>query len=400
MLPTFSKMVVTNATGFLKKALSNNSPSKKDVATEAGASAGEHQTLFESFTSVADAGLLDSQSQSSLFSIIPPEIRTEIFALALTDSYDYDRPHSTEWYVYRPGHRYYSKVHTALLETCRAVYLETHLIPVRQAEHAFFYFRGPEISTLGNEAIRYFSRMTNEQKAAVKSVHIFPQLYSLNDGSTGFEQISTIEGLSVPRIDFTIRHSDWWFWENDDDPTSLRNPTGHKWGRVIQQRFKGLKEITLELESTEVKKPKLLQQAKIAAGWTFTTPEGLILKADLTEMVSGTWMGSGSFKPRNEPYPNHPDEPPPMRQTYRHGRGRRTGRGQLSASVYDMISRVKPALPKPPLDLPMVWYKLYYRARDDAGDKDFAMDPKKYEKHIEELAEKFEGKKKEDDDTV
>lgn len=79
------------------------------------------------------------QEQSPFFTKLPAEIRFLIFQLLLSQTHDHNRPiniHSISP-LYRPGHTYRTKVHTALLLTCRLVYYEAHSIPIRSATHHF-----------------------------------------------------------------------------------------------------------------------------------------------------------------------------------------------------------------------------------------------------------------------
>lgn len=71
-----------------------------------------------------------AQEQSSLFSSIPAEIRQEIFAYSLAEQ-NGKREISKEAYFYRPDYTHDHYIETAFLKTCRRIYLETRLIPVR-----------------------------------------------------------------------------------------------------------------------------------------------------------------------------------------------------------------------------------------------------------------------------
>lgn len=83
------------------------------------------------------------QEQSLFFSRLPAEIRFMIFQLLLSQQHDHGRPvniHSTSP-LYRLGHTFRTKIHTAILLTCRMVYYEAHLIPIKSATHHFQHLR-------------------------------------------------------------------------------------------------------------------------------------------------------------------------------------------------------------------------------------------------------------------
>ncbi|KAJ7054395.1 hypothetical protein C8F01DRAFT_940529, partial [Mycena amicta] len=68
---------------------------------------------------------LHLQTQSPLFGILPPELRTIIFADALLLDADLTQPYSKHTYYYRPGFQHAQLIPAiALLATCRLIYLE------------------------------------------------------------------------------------------------------------------------------------------------------------------------------------------------------------------------------------------------------------------------------------
>ncbi|CAI7632520.1 unnamed protein product [Penicillium palitans] len=76
----------------------------------------------------------NEQTQSNIFSLLPPEIRYEIFVYALTSSPDTTQPPGQDGYWYETGHRTY----TELLRTCKKVYMEAWFMPFICSEHAFW----------------------------------------------------------------------------------------------------------------------------------------------------------------------------------------------------------------------------------------------------------------------
>jgi hypothetical protein len=70
---------------------------------------------------------VNPQEESPLFNgRIPPEIRNEIFILALTE-YTTSEYHKNTGYT-RPGYTGKRAVSVALLRACRRIYLETYLL--------------------------------------------------------------------------------------------------------------------------------------------------------------------------------------------------------------------------------------------------------------------------------
>jgi hypothetical protein len=70
----------------------------------------------------------DPQLQSPLFNKIPPEIRNQIFAYVLAEQ-DGATSIPEQCYYYRPEYTRYRYIDTALLRTCRKIWLETYALP-------------------------------------------------------------------------------------------------------------------------------------------------------------------------------------------------------------------------------------------------------------------------------
>lgn len=77
------------------------------------------------------------QRQSLLFSILPSEVRFDIFKLVLSQHKSYCTIQSIAKspVEFRPGHTYTTKYSTSLLETCRLIYYEGRHIPARSATY-------------------------------------------------------------------------------------------------------------------------------------------------------------------------------------------------------------------------------------------------------------------------
>lgn len=71
--------------------------------------------------------LMDAQSNCPLFEI-PAEIRNDIFSYVVTEQDGATAIRQTD-YWYRPDYTHYRYIETALLRTCRRIWLETHALP-------------------------------------------------------------------------------------------------------------------------------------------------------------------------------------------------------------------------------------------------------------------------------
>ena len=74
-----------------------------------------------------------SQTACILFRI-PAELRNQIFELALEEYEDMSRAYCRETYYCRPGFQAPRRIDVALLRTCKRVWLETRVLPIRSLE--------------------------------------------------------------------------------------------------------------------------------------------------------------------------------------------------------------------------------------------------------------------------
>lgn len=81
-------------------------------------------------TQLLESGDINEQSKSPLFATIPQEIRDLIFEYALASYPDPDRPYRSNERFARPGASGHPRIATELLRTCKAVYVETYLLPI------------------------------------------------------------------------------------------------------------------------------------------------------------------------------------------------------------------------------------------------------------------------------
>lgn len=241
----------------------------------------------------------DLQLASPLFSRLPAEIRNQIFCLVLRCYEDKNRPFPTDAFYYRPGFRYATRIDTALLHTCRRVYLEAQcLLKVVNNEHVEWHGseRGPRIWTADTAS---HSSMT--------SVQLFMQQVHLE---YDHHAVAVRLDRHFPRlqdIKITIRHSDWWNWEmwaplamdpgcrgqpSSTSFTSAGVPFGlNTWGRMFTN-FPTLEKFVLELETREGKKEELDNIVARAANWRFPlASEGAFLVLDRQLTRKHGWVG-------------------------------------------------------------------------------------------------------------
>ncbi|KAJ7138422.1 hypothetical protein C8R43DRAFT_1019024, partial [Mycena crocata] len=240
-----------------------------------------------------------NQLQSPLFASLYPELRNMVFRHALTEYDDPARPYSKHEYYYRPGLEFAGKIDTNLLLTCRLIYLETHLAPVSLNEHVFWMYRAPQ-GRYVSDPTGYLARMTHQQRAAVRRMRFYTQLYWLE--SRNAEE--WFSGLSVSKLAITIRHSDWWHWENGED-LRVEEPS-EQWGAWVGS-LPGLQELELELETLDAKREQLEERVRVALEWKFPLAKGGALIHDGAEAGKSMWQASSRMTPGHQ-YDDYADD--------------------------------------------------------------------------------------------
>lgn len=117
------------------------------------------------------------QEQCLFFSKLPAEIRLLIYQHALCQTHDRNRPidvHSISP-LFRPNHTFYTIVSTSLLRSCRLIYHEAHVLPMRSTTHHFRYLGST--SLLYNGSI-WLHHMTSQGGADI--YHLHDNLIALN----------------------------------------------------------------------------------------------------------------------------------------------------------------------------------------------------------------------------
>jgi hypothetical protein len=242
---------------------------------------------------------INLQSRSSLYTVLPGEVREMIFRLSMIDTLVSESSkkssHKTASTVSHLNTRYPQSRHKspssnsslALLLTCRRTYLETYHLPIQVKEHLFYLpsLIGPP-GTRNLSIEKYLQRFKPQQLRFLTDVHIFIHQLFLEDGSfTAICKRGLLQGIRKLKI--TIRYRDWWEWETslkiEMSPwgrcLEYRRPDGtrqvhsvslkeHAWGYAFQH-LKGLEELELQLESLGDKFDELEGVVCEAREWAF-----------------------------------------------------------------------------------------------------------------------------------
>ncbi|KAL4746096.1 hypothetical protein BDW72DRAFT_185597 [Aspergillus terricola var. indicus] len=267
------------------------------------------------------------QSQSPLFSTLPPEIRSEIFNYTLSPFEDKTKLYAKETYWSRPGYSAPHKTYTELLRTCKRVYAESWFMPFALAEHSFYLVaRDRAPSTRADwrwekRLIEGWLKVLNDihgegqdqgrgqghdgRKVEVGDVRVFAQLYLLEPGEL-LKSVLDTEHLLPKRVHLTLRYTDFWYWENTR-PLYI----GGKW--VERVRFpESVRAFAVDFESLERRKEEVdILVSQAVEKWVFRRKDGRTLAAKSTNLATTKWTGSSMFGGerwiRDEPSPGELD---------------------------------------------------------------------------------------------
>ncbi|WPH01195.1 Hypothetical protein R9X50_00403100 [Acrodontium crateriforme] len=210
-----------------------------------------------------------NQDQSPFFSMLPSELRLLIFEYA-TAPYqdpahqdDDAKTYKTTDFFYRPEHPGKLVTSTNLLLTCRRIWLEANHLPLKQAEHVFYFFnrdRRPRWTTSNwiddDDRLRDFlTSLTYGNRQNLEHIRVFPQMFWLEREFIGKVDHFLGRFGAAPRVlTLTLRYTDWWNWESNQD---LYIDT--KWVQALldSPTLPRVQELRLELETTESKMAQL-----------------------------------------------------------------------------------------------------------------------------------------------
>ena len=265
------------------------------------------------------------QDMSPLFAL-PAELRNMIFELATAPYDDMENQYDVNSYCYRPGHHAKRVTSTALLLTCRRAWLEANDLPMRQAEHCFWFKdeeRRPAWTQRDGELVgrseehrlAMFGRvLTLSNRANIQHVHLFAQMYWLEAHRWDVLGILTRRATDTwPKVlTITVRHTDWWWWEND---ALLDFKDSWLQQLLNSQIIAGVQEFRLELETLDYKlvqlKPIVERLKKLKGQWRhggFHAVYGTTQKRDqLSRFVANndvdetTWFGPTTIGGKAQP---------------------------------------------------------------------------------------------------
>ncbi|RGP71925.1 alanine--trna ligase [Fusarium sporotrichioides] len=240
------------------------------------------------------------QKDSPLFCVLPAEVRDNIFSYVLTDHPDPspEKQFSKKTCYTRPSYEADQSTDTRLLRTCRAIYRETWFKPFLLREHtewAASRDRAPPWMRYQPPMRSMLSRIATQQmqdKVEIERLRVFAQMYKVEQG-----ELAGIlrEPLLAPRIvTLTIRHTDWWFWE-DDEPLRFE---GNWIEDVSQAMSTSTSQFCIELESLERKKDQVDKIAdQMIKKWYFKRNDGVVLYAEASgaSRKESRWSGDSTW---------------------------------------------------------------------------------------------------------
>lgn len=252
---------------------------------------GQTSTLWSTRRPFQDA---HAQYESALFRL-PGELRDQIYTYALTPYEDQDQPYGSDTCYYRPGYTARRRTDLSLLRTCKRVYSEAWCKPLSLATEFCYWLAWAGRAPQGEEDLsgRLAGTMDLLQKhhgyVELKHVQIFAQM--LEFGGRSIDDILMAPHFHPAVITITVRHTDWWSWEDDD---WLRYDAGVRNSSVFPA---STRKLVLEMETLERKKDQLdsiVSQMKDL--WAFSREDGVLLSARRTETEMRRWQGSSTWE--------------------------------------------------------------------------------------------------------
>lgn len=238
------------------------------------------------------------QHDSPLFNL-PTEIIDVIATYVLTPHQDLEKAYDSFTCYRRPGNLAPTKISTSLLQTCQFFYSTYWYLPWTLSTHNFYLSsadRRPETTTTVDQMTRtshliaHLHANAPARRKEVSHVQVFPQLYALENGRA-LSQILKIPHFMPRTVTITIRHTDWWFWE-DDAPMAF-----HSTAFVANAMFPvSTTTVNIEMESLERRKPQVDWIADyISRNWHFTRSDDVHLVADSTHIDTNSWQGAATW---------------------------------------------------------------------------------------------------------
>ncbi|KAF5691877.1 hypothetical protein FDENT_3245 [Fusarium denticulatum] len=253
------------------------------------------------------------QDESPLYAKLPGEVRDSIFSYVLTDHPDPtpNKKFKENSCYTRPSYLAAQSTDTRLLRTCRAIYRETWFKPFLLREHTE-WATGEDRAPPPHKApprlrpmLAKISKSLGTDSVEIERLRVFAQMYRLQEN--GLREVLRTPHLAPRTITLTIRHTDWWYWE-EDEPLHF---DGNWIEGVCQVLTPSTTQFCIELESLERKKDQVDKIAKqMVDSWFFKRPDGVILYADTSDSNrkvsrwsgSSTWHGQRWIRDETEPH--------------------------------------------------------------------------------------------------
>ncbi|KAK5681704.1 hypothetical protein LTS10_006237 [Elasticomyces elasticus] len=205
------------------------------------------------------AGKFNEQSDSLLFSILPQELRDLIWAFATAPFEDSSAKFEDTEYYYRPGHTARLRTDTALLRTCRRVWLEANAMPMLQAEHSFYLHRAAP----DKRDPKWMSKLTEHNRRNFGELHLFVQMCNIEHLTAGTGMLRSMFLKTLPEpgdfqprvLNVTLRHTDWYWWESDE-PLRLQD----SWVKALLNSpdLRSTQVFKLEMETLDYKVDQMM----------------------------------------------------------------------------------------------------------------------------------------------
>ncbi|KAJ5971604.1 uncharacterized protein N7479_001522 [Penicillium vulpinum] len=238
----------------------------------------------------------NEQTQSNLFSILPPEIRYVIFAYSLTSAPDTTQLPGQYGYCTRPGYETRHRTYTELLRTCKKVYMEAWFMPFICSEHAFWMAvqdRTPGRMITVKE-MQTGLDLIYDRHGEVRGGHIrvFPQLWKL-ESTRDFDGIFQMRHFYPQSVTITVRYTDTWMWEENEE-LHIEGA----WGKRLVLPS-SVTRFYIDIESIERRKDEVNYIAgEMADKWRFQRADGTNMLAAKADTSVSRWTGSSMLGKR------------------------------------------------------------------------------------------------------
>ncbi|KAF2672123.1 hypothetical protein BT63DRAFT_422624 [Microthyrium microscopicum] len=192
-----------------------------------------------------DPSTVNHQPQSLFFTLLPPEIRHQIYSLILIET-PVRTPFDLSAHWYQPTYKSPTHIPTTLLRTCKRIHHEARPIPQRNATFRF-WLGIPSRCPNEHVALTHARNLRDCNDVCAKSaahratalcshslytygspykcplgwmpkVHVYAQMWSVeSDGLLGL--LHCLErNVRVDELVLTVRYADWKGWDEDEPP--------------------------------------------------------------------------------------------------------------------------------------------------------------------------------------